>query len=86
MCSVCSGTMPLTFNALFQYGIILDAGSSHTSMFIYKWPADKQNGTGIVTQHSECHAKGELLYWASQGWYNKQSFAALKLNVTGIGF
>lgn len=46
---------------LFQYGIVLDAGSSHTSMYIYKWPADKQNGTGIVTQHNECHAKGELL-------------------------
>ncbi|NP_001004643.1 ectonucleoside triphosphate diphosphohydrolase 2a.1 [Danio rerio] len=42
----------------FMYGIVLDAGSSHTSMFIYKWPADKQNGTGIVSQHSECHAKG----------------------------
>ncbi|XP_054876462.1 ectonucleoside triphosphate diphosphohydrolase 2-like [Poeciliopsis prolifica] len=41
-----------------MYGIVLDAGSSHTSMFIYKWPADKQNGTGIVTQHSECDAKG----------------------------
>ncbi|KAI3372576.1 hypothetical protein L3Q82_022703 [Scortum barcoo] len=41
-----------------MYGIVLDAGSSHTSMYIYKWPADKQNGTGIVTQHSECHAKG----------------------------
>ncbi|XP_074527443.1 ectonucleoside triphosphate diphosphohydrolase 2-like [Halichoeres trimaculatus] len=27
-------------------------------MYIYKWPADKQNGTGIVTQHSECHVKG----------------------------
>uniref|UniRef100_A0A8C6WNG0 Ectonucleoside triphosphate diphosphohydrolase 2a, tandem duplicate 2 n=1 Tax=Neogobius melanostomus TaxID=47308 RepID=A0A8C6WNG0_9GOBI len=43
---------------LFQYGIVLDAGSSHTSMYIYKWPADKQNGTGIVTQHDECDVKG----------------------------
>ncbi|XP_017546696.1 ectonucleoside triphosphate diphosphohydrolase 2 [Pygocentrus nattereri] len=42
----------------YMYGIVLDAGSSHTAMFIYKWPADKQNGTGIVTQHSECHVKG----------------------------
>ncbi|XDV20885.1 hypothetical protein PO909_026094, partial [Leuciscus waleckii] len=42
----------------FMYGIVLDAGSSHTAMFIYKWPADKQNGTGIVSQHSECEAKG----------------------------
>ncbi|XP_073808312.1 ectonucleoside triphosphate diphosphohydrolase 2 isoform X2 [Danio rerio] len=41
-----------------MYGIVLDAGSSHTSMFIYKWPADKQNGTGIVSQHSECRVKG----------------------------
>ncbi|XP_017289453.1 ectonucleoside triphosphate diphosphohydrolase 2-like [Kryptolebias marmoratus] len=41
-----------------MFGIVLDAGSSHTSMYIYKWPADKQNGTGIVTQHSECHVQG----------------------------
>ncbi|XP_053181789.1 ectonucleoside triphosphate diphosphohydrolase 2-like [Scomber japonicus] len=41
-----------------MYGIVLDAGSSHTSMYIYKWPADKINGTGIVTQHSECHVEG----------------------------
>ncbi|XP_047236313.1 ectonucleoside triphosphate diphosphohydrolase 2-like isoform X2 [Girardinichthys multiradiatus] len=27
-------------------------------MYIYKWPAGKQNGTGIVTQHSECEVQG----------------------------
>lgn len=42
----------------FMYGIVLDAGSSHTALYIYKWPADKQNGTGVVTQHSECHVEG----------------------------
>ncbi|XP_032395462.1 ectonucleoside triphosphate diphosphohydrolase 2 [Etheostoma spectabile] len=42
----------------FMYGIVLDAGSSHTALYIYKWPADKQNGTGVVTQHTECHVKG----------------------------
>ncbi|XP_039884418.1 ectonucleoside triphosphate diphosphohydrolase 2-like [Simochromis diagramma] len=41
-----------------MYGIVLDAGSSHTSMYIYKWPADKQNNTGIVTQHDECNVEG----------------------------
>ncbi|CAB1460346.1 unnamed protein product [Pleuronectes platessa] len=41
-----------------MYGIVLDAGSSHTSMFIYKWPAGKENDTGIVTEHSQCHAEG----------------------------
>lgn len=45
-----------------QYGIVLDAGSSHTSLFIYKWPADKENGTGVVTQHSECHVKGKYCH------------------------
>ncbi|XP_035523365.1 ectonucleoside triphosphate diphosphohydrolase 2 [Morone saxatilis] len=42
----------------FMYGIVLDAGSSHTALYIYKWPADKQNGTGVVTQHKECHVMG----------------------------
>ncbi|XP_006640621.1 ectonucleoside triphosphate diphosphohydrolase 2-like [Lepisosteus oculatus] len=42
----------------YMYGIVLDAGSSHTALYIYKWPADKENGTGIVTQHSECHVEG----------------------------
>ncbi|XP_057581225.1 ectonucleoside triphosphate diphosphohydrolase 2 [Hippopotamus amphibius kiboko] len=41
-----------------RYGIILDAGSSHTSMFVYKWPANKENDTGIVGQHSSCDASG----------------------------
>ncbi|XP_007945144.1 ectonucleoside triphosphate diphosphohydrolase 2 [Orycteropus afer afer] len=42
----------------FKYGIVLDAGSSHTSMFVYKWPADKENNTGIVGQHSSCDVQG----------------------------
>uniref|UniRef100_A0A452GYL6 Uncharacterized protein n=1 Tax=Gopherus agassizii TaxID=38772 RepID=A0A452GYL6_9SAUR len=41
-----------------QYGIVLDAGSSHTAMFVYKWPADKENDTGIVSQHSMCDVEG----------------------------
>uniref|UniRef100_A0A671QSH2 Ectonucleoside triphosphate diphosphohydrolase 2-like n=1 Tax=Sinocyclocheilus anshuiensis TaxID=1608454 RepID=A0A671QSH2_9TELE len=42
----------------YMYGVVLDAGSSHTALYIYRWPADKLNGTGVVTQHSECHVKG----------------------------
>lgn len=41
-----------------QYGIVLDAGSSHTTVYVYRWLADKQNGTGVVTQYSECKVKG----------------------------
>ncbi|XP_032088335.1 ectonucleoside triphosphate diphosphohydrolase 2-like [Thamnophis elegans] len=42
----------------FKYGIVLDAGSSHTAMFVYKWLSNKENETGIVSQHSDCHVKG----------------------------
>uniref|UniRef100_A0A665VUW6 Ectonucleoside triphosphate diphosphohydrolase 2b n=1 Tax=Echeneis naucrates TaxID=173247 RepID=A0A665VUW6_ECHNA len=48
----------VTIRLMSEYGIVLDAGSSHTALYIYKWLADKQNGTGVVTQHRECHVKG----------------------------
>ncbi|CAK7301248.1 Ectonucleoside triphosphate diphosphohydrolase 1 [Vulpes lagopus] len=41
-----------------KYGIVLDAGSSHTSLYIYKWPAEKENDTGVVNQIEECKLKG----------------------------
>lgn len=28
-------------------------------MFVYKWPGDKENDTGVVVQHSSCHVRGE---------------------------
>ncbi len=43
----------------WQYGIVLDAGSSHTSVFIYEWPAEKENNTGMVQQKHTCNVKGE---------------------------
>ncbi|MBN3316268.1 ENTP1 diphosphohydrolase, partial [Atractosteus spatula] len=42
----------------FKYGIVLDAGSSHTSLYIYEWPAEKQNDTGVVKQLHVCHVQG----------------------------
>ncbi|ERE80341.1 ectonucleoside triphosphate diphosphohydrolase 1-like protein, partial [Cricetulus griseus] len=41
-----------------NYGIVLDAGSSHTNLYIYKWPAEKENDTGVVYQLEECQVKG----------------------------
>ncbi|KAM8924617.1 ectonucleoside triphosphate diphosphohydrolase 1 [Pelodytes ibericus] len=41
-----------------KYGIVLDAGSSHTSLYIYSWPAEKENDTGIVKQVDECKVEG----------------------------
>ncbi|CAI5666411.1 ectonucleoside triphosphate diphosphohydrolase 2 isoform X1 [Oreochromis aureus] len=60
-----------------RYGIVLDAGSSHTSLYIYKWPANKQNGTAVVTQHSKCHAEGEgIASYAGQPGAAGQSLEA----------
>ncbi|NXB79577.1 ENTP8 diphosphohydrolase, partial [Donacobius atricapilla] len=41
-----------------QYGLVFDAGSTHTSLYIYQWPADKENGTGIVSQVEACSVSG----------------------------
>uniref|UniRef100_A0A2K6FE65 Ectonucleoside triphosphate diphosphohydrolase 8 n=1 Tax=Propithecus coquereli TaxID=379532 RepID=A0A2K6FE65_PROCO len=41
-----------------KFGIVLDAGSSHTSLFVYRWPVDKQNGTGVVSQALACQVEG----------------------------
>lgn len=41
-----------------KYGIVLDAGSSHTTLYIYLWPAEKENDTGVVTQIGECTVQG----------------------------
>ncbi|NXX44966.1 ENTP8 diphosphohydrolase, partial [Tricholaema leucomelas] len=41
-----------------QYGLVFDAGSTHTSLYIYRWPAGKENGTGIVSQVEACSVQG----------------------------
>ncbi|XP_040081530.1 ectonucleoside triphosphate diphosphohydrolase 2 isoform X2 [Oryx dammah] len=55
---LCVPTRDIREPPALKYGIVLDAGSSHTSMFIYEWPADKENGTGVVGQHSSCDVRG----------------------------
>ncbi|ELV13111.1 Ectonucleoside triphosphate diphosphohydrolase 8 [Tupaia chinensis] len=41
-----------------KFGIVFDAGSSHTALFVYRWPADKQNNTGVVSQALACRVEG----------------------------
>jgi hypothetical protein len=36
-----------------NYAIVFDAGSSHTEMFIYSWPADKSQGLGTTSTVDE---------------------------------
>ncbi|XP_030062530.1 ectonucleoside triphosphate diphosphohydrolase 8 isoform X2 [Microcaecilia unicolor] len=39
-----------------KYGMVFDAGSLHTSLYIYQWPAYKENNTGVVSQVHTCRA------------------------------
>ncbi|XP_064370143.1 ectonucleoside triphosphate diphosphohydrolase 1 isoform X1 [Dromaius novaehollandiae] len=41
-----------------KYGIVLDAGSSHTNLYVYDWPAEKENDTGVVQQVEVCKVEG----------------------------
>uniref|UniRef100_A0A8C6ZA72 Ectonucleoside triphosphate diphosphohydrolase 3 n=1 Tax=Nothoprocta perdicaria TaxID=30464 RepID=A0A8C6ZA72_NOTPE len=40
------------------YGIVLDAGSSRTTIYVYEWPAEKENDTGVVSQIFKCSVEG----------------------------
>ncbi|KAK1173403.1 ectonucleoside triphosphate diphosphohydrolase 3-like [Acipenser oxyrinchus oxyrinchus] len=41
-----------------KYGIVLDAGSSRTTVYVYQWPAEKENNTGVVNQTLRCDVQG----------------------------
>ncbi|KAK2090094.1 hypothetical protein P7K49_031350 [Saguinus oedipus] len=44
---------------IHEYGIVLDAGSSRTTVYVYQWPAEKENNTGVVSQTFKCSVKGK---------------------------
>ncbi|KAM7381435.1 hypothetical protein PAMA_012325 [Pampus argenteus] len=61
----------------YKYGIVLDAGSSHTALYIYEWPAEKDNNTGRVEQMHSCKVKGPgISSYASTPWGAGESLRA----------
>ncbi|XP_077005017.1 ectonucleoside triphosphate diphosphohydrolase 8 isoform X2 [Tamandua tetradactyla] len=53
-----AGATDIFLPADTKLGMVFDAGSSHTSLFVYQWPAAKENGTGVVSQALACQAEG----------------------------
>ena len=45
---------------MLQYGVVIDAGSSHSQIFVYQWDGEKENGTAIARQIFSCKAKGKM--------------------------
>lgn len=37
-----------------KYGIVFDAGASSTTVYVYNWPAEKENNTGVVSEKYKC--------------------------------
>uniref|UniRef100_A0A8C2WZL4 Ectonucleoside triphosphate diphosphohydrolase 3 n=1 Tax=Cyclopterus lumpus TaxID=8103 RepID=A0A8C2WZL4_CYCLU len=41
-----------------EYGIVIDSGSSRSNVYLYEWPGEKQNETGVVTEIMNCRVSG----------------------------
>ena len=52
-----------------QYGIVIDSGSSRSTVYLYEWPGEKQNDTGVVTEIKNCRVAGESLSLKQQQHY-----------------
>ncbi|XP_071401750.1 ectonucleoside triphosphate diphosphohydrolase 3 [Centroberyx affinis] len=42
-----------------EYGIVIDSGSSRSNIYLYEWPGEKQNETGVVKEVKNCRVKGD---------------------------
>ena len=62
-CAIGVATFAVTDASEKQYAIVVDAGSSKTSMLLYQWETTQDNRTDstfMVDQISKCKAKGRV--------------------------
>ena len=50
--------------SLLQYALVIDAGSSHSEVYLYNWRLPFYDNTGLVRQKTYCRAEGK---WAGLG-------------------
>ncbi|XP_077433041.1 ectonucleoside triphosphate diphosphohydrolase 3 [Vanacampus margaritifer] len=41
-----------------EYGIVIDSGSSRSNIYLYEWPGEKENETGVVKEMLNCKVSG----------------------------
>lgn len=58
---VVSVLQSLNYDPVYSYGIGIDAGSSHTKLYVYRWLTGKSNGTGIVEEIFVCPSSEGLM-------------------------
>ncbi|XP_034553990.1 ectonucleoside triphosphate diphosphohydrolase 3 [Notolabrus celidotus] len=44
---------------MMEFGIVIDSGSSRSNVYLYEWPGEKQNETGVVTEKTNCRVDGD---------------------------
>lgn len=51
----------MTCFIVLQFGVVIDAGSSHSEVFVFTWNGEKPMGTGEVKLVHRCFINGEWL-------------------------
>ena len=61
-CLLAGIVLVITGSALYRdktyperHGVVIDAGSSHTSTFLYSWPGELEEGNAVVEEVDECY-------------------------------
>ncbi|XP_077576876.1 ectonucleoside triphosphate diphosphohydrolase 3 [Stigmatopora nigra] len=44
-----------------EYGIVIDSGSSRSNIYLYEWPGQKENETGVVMEKMNCQVTGDAI-------------------------